>query len=99
MARIATARGYYAKEGRIIEPGEEVPADVPKGSWTGDDAVVTPPAADPGPLDLSVAKLSEHLETMSDLAELEALLAAEREGKTRDSAVKAIQARIDALLA
>jgi hypothetical protein len=91
--RVATARGYA--DGRIIEAGEEVPDWVPPGSWTGEAVAAT----EPGPLDLSVAKLTEHLETVTDLGDLEALMASEKAGKTRDGAVKAIQARIDALLA
>lgn len=80
------------------EAGVPFISEGPPGAlWVEANSVDVAP--DPGPLDLSVAGLSAHLETIEGLAELEALLVSEKAGKTRKGAVDAIQARIDTLLA
>lgn len=50
-------------------------------------------------LDQSVAKLKDHLQTVSDVDELTALGASEAAGQNRSGALDAIQARIDELKA
>jgi hypothetical protein len=48
---------------------------------------------EPGPLDQSIDALTAHLATIEDVAELDRLRAAEVGGKSRKSAIKAIDAR------
>jgi len=56
-------------------------------------------AAEPGPLDGSVDELTAHLETISDPDEVQRLIDAETAGKSRKSAIAALEARRDELLA
>jgi hypothetical protein len=52
---------------------------------------------EPGPLDQSVADLTTHLETVTDAAEIDKLIAAEKGGKSRVTALDALEARKAAL--
>jgi len=47
--------------------------------------------------ELTVAQVTDEVATITDLIDLEAMLSAEREGKDRAGAVRAIEARIDEL--
>jgi hypothetical protein len=51
-------------------------------------------AAEPGPLDQSVEKLTAHIATIDDPAEIERLLEGEKAGKTRTGAIAALEARL-----
>ncbi|RVT93702.1 hypothetical protein [Sphingomonas crocodyli] len=62
-------------------------------------AAANKPSGEPGPLDQSVEKLTEHLQTMTDADEIEKLIAAETAGKSRSGALAALKARQDELLA
>ncbi|KQM37947.1 hypothetical protein [Sphingomonas sp. Leaf10] len=55
--------------------------------------------AEPGPLDQSVTKLTEYLKTVTDADQVQKLIDAETAGKSRDSALAALEARRDAILA
>lgn len=48
---------------------------------------------DPGPLDQSIPDLTAYLETVSDLGTLDALIEAEKGGKSRSGALEALDAR------
>lgn len=52
---------------------------------------------EPGPLDGSIEALTTHLETVSDAAEVDRLIAAEKGGKSRVGALAALDARKAAL--
>lgn len=54
-------------------------------------------AGEPGPLDGSVEALNEHLATVEDVAEVEKLLEAETAGKSRKSALAALNERLEQL--
>lgn len=54
---------------------------------------------EPGPLDQSIEKLTEHLETVTDADEVQKLIDAETAGKSRSGALSALEARRDAILA
>lgn len=56
-------------------------------------------AAEPGPLDQSVAKLTEYLKSVTDADQVQKLIDAETAGKSRDGALAALEARRDAILA
>jgi hypothetical protein len=51
------------------------------------------PAVEPGPLDKSVPDLTAHLETVTDEAEIDKLIDAEKAGKSRVGALAALDAR------
>jgi hypothetical protein len=57
------------------------------------------PAKEPGPLDMSIPDLTKHIAGINDADELSKLLEGEKAGKTRQGAIDAIAARIDAVLA
>lgn len=57
----------------------------------------TAPQPDPGPLDQSIPDLTAYLETVSDLGTLDALIEAEKAGKSRSGALEALEARKAAL--
>jgi hypothetical protein len=57
------------------------------------------PAAEPGPLDQSVADLTAYLEGITDADDVQKLIDAETAGKSRKGALEALEARRDALLA
>lgn len=59
-------------------------------------ATPTPPQ-DPGPLDQSIPDLTAYLETVSDVGTIDALIAAEKGGKSRSGALEALEARKAAL--
>jgi len=54
-------------------------------------------ATEPGPLDKSIPDLIEYLVGVTDLAHIEALIAAENAGKSRVGALEALEARRDEL--
>lgn len=58
-----------------------------------DAAPVGGDASEPGPLDQSITKLTEYLKGVDDAAELDRLREAEVNGKSRDGALAAIDAR------
>lgn len=93
-------RGFW-KDGELVmlEPGQSAEgtlsdADKATGFFNGEG-----PAAEPGPLDQSVEKLTAYLETVDDADAVQKLLDAEVAGKSRQGAVAALEARRDALLA
>lgn len=55
------------------------------------------PQQDPGPLDKSIPDLTAYLETVSDVGTIDALIAAEKGGKSRSGAIDALEARKVAL--
>jgi hypothetical protein len=96
----------------MIEPGQTATLDVDKHELKDAEASrffaidgkkpaplddADEEAAEAGPLDLSVAKLKDHLATVEDLDELEQLGKDEAADKNRSGALDAIQARIDEL--
>lgn len=97
-------RGFWnGGELVMLEPGQSAEgtltdADKATGFFNG-KAADTEPASEPGPLDQSVDDLTAHLETLTDADEVQKLLDAEVAGKSRKSAVAALEARRDALLA
>ncbi len=54
-------------------------------------------AAEPGPLDASIDDLTKHLDGVSDVAEIDRLIASEKGGKSRKGALDALDARREAL--
>lgn len=52
---------------------------------------------DPGPLDQSIPDLTAYLETVGDVGAVDALIAAEKGGKSRSGALEALEARKAAL--
>ncbi len=97
-AKTYTAPHPVYVNGLLTPEGEQFTTSAVKGAlW--EEVPASPEVSDKGPLDLSVAALADHLAGLSDLATLEALLSAEKDGKTRKGAVDAIQGRIDELLA
>ena len=52
---------------------------------------------DPGPLDQSIPDLTAYLETVGDVGAVDALIAAEKDGKSRSGALEALEARKAAL--
>lgn len=52
---------------------------------------------DPGPLDKSIPELTTYLESISDVGAIDALIAAEKDGKSRSGALEALEARKAAL--
>lgn len=52
---------------------------------------------DPGPLDGSIPDLTAYLETVGDVGAIEALIEAEKGGKSRSGALEALEARKTAL--
>ena len=98
--RIATARGYGA--GRIIEPGEPVPDSVSPGSWIAEEGSADEPAPS-SPiaevdtsdefLDRAVPAIVADLPALSK-ERLEAVLAAEKAGKTRSTLIPQIEEAI-----
>lgn len=57
------------------------------------------PAAEPGPLDQSVERLTAYLADVTDADQVQKLIDAETAGKSRAGAIAALEARRDALLA
>ena len=74
------------------------PINEPKG-FEADDAYAEEQLNEPSPLDQSVEKLTTYLEGVSDPDAIEKLIEAETAGKSRASALAALGARRDALLA
>lgn len=60
-------------------------------------AAATGAQPDPGPLDKSIPDLTAYLETVSDVGTIDALIAAEKGGKSRSGAIDALEARKTAL--
>lgn len=79
------------------EAGEHVVSSVIAKQAQADGVIDEESPVAPGPLDKSVADLSAYLEGVDDLAEIVALIRAEEEGKTRATALTALQARKAAL--
>lgn len=52
---------------------------------------------EPGPLDQSIPELTAYLETVGDVGAVDALIAAEKGGKSRSGALEALEARKAAL--
>lgn len=73
---------------------------VEHGPAEGSVAITNPAsgASEPGPLDGSVDDLTKHLEGVTDPDEVEKLIASETAGKSRESALAALEARRDELL-
>jgi hypothetical protein len=86
----------------MLEPGQSADVDLAEGedgqtewfSFEDEDAT-----SEPGPLDQSVEKLIAYLETVTDADEVEKLIEAETAGKSRSSALAALNDRRDAILA
>jgi hypothetical protein len=81
----------------MAEPGQTIEADDFVPEWFKSSGDQT--SAEPGPLDLSVEKLTAHLEGVTDADEVQKLIDAETAGKSRTGALAALEARRDALLA
>lgn len=93
-------RGIWSKTGLImLEAGESRDIDLADEDHAADFEIDGASAAEPGPLDLSIEKLTDHLETVNDPAEIDRLIAAETGGKSRQGALAALEARKEALAA
>jgi len=99
-------RGVLLRNGQTlwIEVGQSVsiasaavkakPSDVVEGEAPEDER-----KSEPGPLDGSVDDLTDHLATLTDVDEVQKLIDAETAGKSRKSAIAALESRRDELLA
>jgi hypothetical protein len=107
-----TGAGVEGDHNDLLKPtflGSDGQGDAPSISGTAGKTVASTAdstAADdeeevkePGPLDKSVPDLTDHLETITDAAEIDKLIEAEKAGKSRISALAALDARKTALAA
>lgn len=76
----------------LVDPAQ-AGQDGQQGSGSGDQQ------PEPGPLDGSIASLTTHLEGVTDAAEIDRLIAAEKGGKSRTGALEALNARKSAIAA
>lgn len=102
-------RGLYRADGELvmIEPGQSFDGELAKGHKLYEGLTsgkATAAAADddaddaePGPLDGSIAALSEHIAGVDDADEIQALIDGETAGKSRAGALTALNERLEAL--
>lgn len=81
------------KDTRIAELEEQLK----KAAEAPAPAAAPAALSDPGPLDKSIPDLTVYLETVSDVGTIDALIAAEKGGKSRNGAIDALEARKAAL--
>lgn len=86
-----------------LEPGQSEDIDLADGEDSQTDwfefGGKSASSDEPGPLDLSIPKLTEYLAGVDDADEVQKLIDAETAGKSRDGALAALEARRDELLA
>lgn len=82
------------KDARIAELEAQLEA---ASKATTAPAAASTAQQDPGPLDKSIPDLTAYLETVSDVGTIDALIAAEKGGKSRSGALDALEARKAAL--
>lgn len=82
-----------------VKMTEAEAASARKTGWFEIDGGSESKATEPGPLDSSVADLTDYLKGINDPDEVQKLIDAETAGKSRAGALKVLEARRDELLA
>lgn len=105
VTEVAALRSVAARDPQVLRLKEmEATADLLEALATATlevdaDVPAVPTVAEVPPASLSITDLAAHVAGLADVAELNALLAAEQEGRARKGAIQAIAGRLSEIAA